>query len=85
VIFNQDTETIVPRTFQLILLGLLLSGFWEGKNANLVKVDVIKMIQKYQKEFFKDWGKQIEAVENVGELTSLMKKYAPSVTENLYV
>jgi len=85
VIFNQDSETIIPRPFQLILLGLLLSGFWEGKNANLVKVDTIKLVQKYQKGLFRDLEKQIEAVKEVQELNSLIKKYSSLVMENLYV
>jgi len=85
VIFNQDATSIIPRSLQLILLGLLLSGFWDGKNASLVKVDVIKLIQKHQKGLFANLEKQITAVKTAGQLISLVKKSTKDVMEAMYV
>ena len=85
VVFNQDTEAIIPRSLQLILLGLLVSGFWHGKNSNLVKVDVVKLLQKFQKGGLKGIEKQILAVKTPEELSDLVKRYTSSITEALYV
>jgi F-type H+-transporting ATPase subunit alpha len=85
VIFNQDSETVIPRPFQLTLLGLLLAGFWSGKTANLVKIDVIKLAQKYQKEFSKDFEGQFADIKSVDELIGVMKKITAKIMDNLYV
>ena len=84
-IFNQDAAAVLPRGLQLILLGLLLSGFWDGKGAGLVKVDVIKLIAKHQRGQFKQLEEQIEKVKSPDELTSLVKSSTKDVLEALYV
>ena len=85
VIFNQDANNIIPRSLQLVLFGLLLSGFWSGKNAGLVKVDVIKLIQKQQKGLLSTLEKQVLGVKSVAELASTAKSYQKKVMEALYV
>ena len=85
VIFNQDAASIVPITLQLILLGLLLSGFWSGKNASLVKVDVIKLIQKQRKGLIANLEKQVLGVKSAAELSSIVKSSQKKVMEVLYV
>ncbi|MEX0621373.1 MAG: F0F1 ATP synthase subunit alpha [Candidatus Woykebacteria bacterium] len=85
VIFNQDAEGIVPRSLQLILLGLLFSGFWKGKNANLVKVDIIKMFQKYQKGDFSQIEKEVTRATSPEELMKLVGKHQSKFSEALYV
>ena len=84
-IFNQDAAAVLPRGLQLILLGLLLSGFWDGKGVGLVKVDVIKLIAKHQRGQFKQLEEQIEKVKSSDELTSLVKSSTKDILEALYV
>jgi F-type H+-transporting ATPase subunit alpha len=84
-IFNQDAAAIVPRSLQLILLGLLLTGFWDGKGSSLVKVDVIKLIQKHQKGQLKELEEQVNRVKSSAQLTSLIKSSTKNVLEVLYV
>ena len=84
-IFNQDAAATVPRSLQLILLGLLLSGFWDGKGASLVKVDVIKLIAKHQKGELKSLEDQIGEVKSPSDLISLVKTATKNVMEALYV
>ncbi|MDP2720507.1 MAG: F0F1 ATP synthase subunit alpha [bacterium] len=85
VIFNQDVTSILPRGLQLVLMGLLLAGYWQGKNASLVKVDVIKIFQKYDKGEFKDIEKQIVTCRSTEDLISLVRTKTSKITEALYV
>ena len=72
-ILNQDMETLTQRPLQLILVGLLLSGFWRDKNASLLKVDVIKLVQKYNKGDLKGIVRQVVNVEKLDDLIGLIK------------
>lgn len=85
VIFNQDADTIINRGLQLILLGLLFSGFWQGKNSNIVKVDVIKIIQKYLKGDLKAMDSEVLSAKTVEDLGNLVKKYTAKLSEAMYV
>lgn len=85
VIFNQGASSVINRSLQMILLGLLLSGFWSGKNTGLVKVDVIKLIQKQQKGALKNLEKQVLGVKSAAELSSMVKSSTKNVMEVLYV
>ena len=85
VIFNQDSETIVPRSLQMVMLGMLFAGFWQGKNSNLVKVDVIKVVQKHQKGAFKGIETEVLNAKTLDDLSNLVRKYAQKLSEVLYV
>lgn len=85
VLFNQDAETIVPRSLQMVMLGMLFAGFWQGKNANLVKVDIINVLQKHQKGAFKGIETEILIAKTSDDLSNLVRKYAQKLSEALYV
>ena len=85
VILNQDADTIVPRGLQMIMLGMLFAGFWQGKNSGLVKVDIIKIMQNYQKGAFKVIETQILTANTIDDLSNLVRKYAQKISEVLYV
>lgn len=84
-VFNQDIETIIPRPLSLILLGLLFGGYWKDKEASQVKVDIIRLIQKYEAGALKVLEAEVQKVKTVDELTIVCKKEASKVTESLYV
>lgn len=84
VILGQDANTLVPRDLELLLIGLMVSGFWQGKATSLVKVDVIKLLQKYEKGEFKELQAKISQAKPASELISLVKNFADKVTEVLY-
>lgn len=85
LIFNQDTETLISRDLQLFLFGLLFSGFWDNKNTGMVKVDLIKLVEKYKKGELKSLSGQVQKIQTFEELVSFSGKYANSISESLYV
>ncbi len=85
LILNQDADTRLDRSFQLLLFGLLFSGFWDEKNTSSVKVDIIKLIDNYNKGGLKTILSQTSGVKNVEELKNAAKNYQSKVTEVLYV
>ena len=84
LVLNQDTETLVPAALSLGLLGLLLGGFWKEKKAEQVKVDLIKLTQKYQSGSLKDLEEKLAKVAKVEDLILLMKSYTEKVEATLH-
>ena len=84
-IFNQDSETLIPRPLALILLGLLFAGFWKDKEASQVKVDLIKLTQGYWQGHLKEVEAAVQKVENIEALLAASRNFATKVTEALYV
>ena len=85
LIFHQDVETIMPRDLQLFSLGLLLNGYWTGKPAAIVKVDLIRLVQKYQKGDLQFMAKQINKATKLEDLVSIAKIYSGKIVEEMHV
>jgi len=82
-LFNQEIETIIPRKLQLLLVGLLLSGFWENKSLRKMKEEIDKLLQNYQKgvlpEFKEEMMMMIEEIKDFDHLQFLMKEIMPEI------
>ena len=50
ILFDQDSETLIPYSLRLFLFGLLFSGFFDGKPENLVRVEKEEIIKITKKE-----------------------------------
>lgn len=85
LIFNQDSDTIIPRDLQLFLFALLFSGFWDAKNTAMVKVDLIKIVEKYRKGELKIITQKMEKIQKLEDLITIANQHAAKVTEVLYV
>ena len=85
LIFNQDSETLVPRGLQLVLFGLLFSGFWDEKNTSMMKVDLIKFVEKYKKGAFRDITEKALQAKKLKDLISITKNEGVKLTQTLYV
>jgi F-type H+-transporting ATPase subunit alpha len=85
LIFNQDSDTIIPRSLQLFLYGLLFTGYWDAKNTSLVKVDLIKIVQKFRQGELKDIVAQIEGTSKLEDLQRVARNYSQKITQVLYV
>lgn len=84
LLLNQDTETLIPRFLSLTIMGLLLGGFWKQKKVSQVKVDLIKLLQKFKEGKFSHLPEKIAAVKTLDELTEVVKTEQERVKEALY-
>jgi len=83
ILFNQSPKTIIPRALQLLLFGLLLSGFWEDKPQNMMKIEIDTILKNY-KEAFPEAEKEMEGIKNLEELKNFAEEIIPKVKEILY-
>ena len=60
VLFSQGLKTIIPRTLQLLLCGLLLVGFWENKPQDVMEIEVKEILKNYQKGVFLEIEREIK-------------------------
>ncbi len=83
ILFNQEVKMIIPRAIQLFLFGLLLSGFWEDKPQNIMRVEVNTILKNYEK-ILPEVKKEIEKINDLEKLKNLVEKVIPKVREILY-
>jgi F-type H+-transporting ATPase subunit alpha len=86
-ILNQGPENIISINIQLLLLGLLISGFWQNKPLKIMRQEIDKIIEFYNDkptpEFDNEIIRQIENIEHlifvtkqaVPKLNSVLKRY----------
>ncbi len=91
ILFSQGLKTIIPRPLQLLLFGLLLSGFWENKPYDVMKVEVNKILEGYRKgPFFEEFltlleiEGDIKRIKNLEELKEFAQKNIPKVIKILH-
>lgn len=72
-LFNQESDVIVPQALQLMIFGLLASGFWDNKSPESAKVDKIKFLKMYQDGLFGDYPQQVLAASNFKALIKVIK------------
>lgn len=83
ILFNQGAKTIIPRPLQLFLFGLLISGFWENKPDNIMKMELKKISEEY-KELFFEMENEINTIRNIEELKNFTQALIPNIKETLY-
>ncbi len=84
LVLNQDTDTLVPPLLSLMLMGLLLGGFWKDKNVSQVKVDLIRLTQKFQQGKLAIFHESLAKITKIDDLIEQMKNYSQQVTETLH-
>ena len=91
ILFSQGLKTIIPRTLQLLLFGLLLSDFWKDKPQDVMKAEVEKILKGYRKgAFFKEFleflemENDIKKIKNLEELRGFVKKNLPKIIKILH-
>ncbi len=75
VIFNQGLKTVISREFQLFLIGLLLSGFWDDKVPKIMEIIKEEILEHYKKGEFPDIEMEIRKIKTVEELKNFAKEY----------
>lgn len=68
-IFNQDTLSISPRSFQIIVMGLFFANFWAQKSEREIGADIAKLYGEFN---MKRLDKLVFALEKCPDLKSLV-------------
>ncbi|MCD6528260.1 F0F1 ATP synthase subunit alpha [bacterium] len=83
IVFSQGLKTIIPQTLQLLLFGLLLSGFWENKPQEVMKVEIKEILKNHQKGTLFEIEKEIKKFKNLKELKDFVEKNTPKIKKIL--
>ena len=80
---QQEINAIIPRKLQLILIGLLISGFWENKSLKEMKKEIDKLLENYQKGFLPEIKEKIEEIKDFDHLQFLIKEIKPEIEQKI--
>jgi F-type H+-transporting ATPase subunit alpha len=79
LLLNQSLEILIPRQLQIILVGLLIAGFWDLKSQREMKAEVEKILKLFQKGKIPPLREKIEEIKNLDHLIFLMKEIIPEI------
>jgi len=83
IIFNQTSRTIIPRSLQLFVFGLLLYGFWDNKPQNIMRIEVDTIIKNFQ-QVLPEMEKKMKKIKSLEELKNFAEQVIPGVKQVLY-
>ena len=83
-VFDQDSRTIVPKKVAILLIGLVLSGFWTDKNIEQVRVERTKLLEAYSRGKLKGLDSKLDEIEDITSLDKLIKENEPFFNQALY-
>ena len=83
IIFNQSSKTIIPRSLQLFIFGLLLYGFWDNKPLNIMRIEVDSILKNFQ-QVLPEMEKKMNKIKNLEELKNFAEQVLPGVKQVLY-
>jgi F-type H+/Na+-transporting ATPase subunit alpha len=78
VLLNQNPETTIIRNTQIILAGLLISGFWDNKSLEIMENNIAKIIKKAE---FLEMETKIEGIKDIKHLLFLIKEIKPKISK----
>ena len=84
ILFEQGPKEIIPRSLQLLFLGLLISGFWEGKMEEIMKMEKNKILKNFEMGNLKGILEGIEKLEKIENLKDFIKEKIPALREIIY-
>ena len=73
LVLEQDPETIIPRTMQILIMGLLLSGFWDKKTEKEIKNDIQKLLESYNKKELLGIEEPLNTISSPEELKAFIR------------
>lgn len=83
-VFDQESYTIISKDVTLILLGLVLSGFWSSKSIDQVRVERTKIVEAFENGSFRFMNPKLKVVESVPDLEKLIKDNEEKLESILY-
>ncbi|MFW6282472.1 MAG: F0F1 ATP synthase subunit alpha [Minisyncoccales bacterium] len=79
IIFSQSSKTVLSRPFQLLLVGLLLFGYWENNTASEVEDEIENLVQHYKEGDLLDIETEIKRVENLKDFENKIRTLIPQI------
>lgn len=81
ILFNQKSGVIIPRQLQLILVGLLLFGFWESKSIKEMEIGMTKIVDNYEYKILPIIRESKEKMDSIASLKTLVDRIVPKLSE----
>lgn len=78
-IFTQPTQALFSREFQLLLVGLLVAGYWDEKSPEEVESELPNLVERYQQGELEEIETQIKDTKKLEEFKSLIKEITPKI------
>jgi F-type H+-transporting ATPase subunit alpha len=79
VLFFQESQEIYKKELQLLLLGLLLCGFWKEKTLEKMRQDIVKITEIFEEKILPQIEEEIKKVKKIKELTNLVERLIPKI------
>lgn len=74
-IFTQPSDILLEREFQLLLLGLLITDYWEEESPSEVQESVSALIERYQQGEFSKLQQKIKKINDLDKFKRLIKNH----------
>jgi F-type H+-transporting ATPase subunit alpha len=74
ILMNQESEIILERNFQILLLANILWGRWEKIEKEKLKEEINSFIKEYQKGNYNEITQKIQQIKNLKELQAFIKQ-----------
>ncbi len=82
-LFNQDIEILIPRKLQLLLVTLLVAGFWKDKSVIQMKKEIDSLLKAYNEGVLPEIKEKIEFIKDLDHLLFLTKEIIPEIEKVL--
>ena len=79
ILLNQDEKTIVSRSLQVLIFGLLFSEFWSEIPHKSMEIEIKKILKKFQEERFFGIEEKIKSIKTMEELRVFCKEIIPKI------
>ena len=83
ILFNQDYKTLIPRPLQILLFGLLFSGFWKDVPYNTMEKEIKKILKTFEGEDLSDLEGKLDKMKKVEELKDFCEEIGPEIEKLL--
>jgi F0F1-type ATP synthase alpha subunit len=83
IILQQNTDELIGREGQVILFGLLISGFFDDKTEEKIKREKEIFFKKWNEKKIPSLREEISRIKNIEHLKFLIEEIKPKIEEIL--
>ncbi len=83
ILLNQGPKTLIPRELQLVLFGLLLTGFWKDVSGKVMAEEVEKLVAKFADDDLTELENRLEGMKNTEQLKDYCYDIGPKLEKFL--